>query len=277
VSAVEARAATDLGWYVYGVVDAGASAPAEGGVEADVTVVPEGPLAALVSRVPLTVYGEEPVRARLEDPVWLEEKARAHEAVLEGALRAGPVVPFRFLTLYRDEDELRAFLAARGAELRDVLERVRGKVELGVKVFADRARLASGLAQEIDAVRELDAAIESAAPGKAYLLRRQREELAKEHAASVLRDCARASHTRLSAAAEAAVSNPPQPRELSGREEQMLLNGAYLVPAGDDGVAAVAAELEDEYRHLGVTFELTGPWPPYNFVPPGLSADEGRR
>jgi hypothetical protein len=246
-------------------------------VEGDVEVVSAGPLAALVSRVPLTVYGEEPVRARLEDPAWLEEKARAHEAVLEGALRPGPVVPFRFLTLYRDEDELRAFLAARGAELRDVLERIRGKVELGVKVFADRAQLAAGLAQESEEVRELDAAIQAAAPGKAYLLRRRREELAKEHAARVLRDCARASHARLSAAAEAAVSNPPQPRELSGRDAQMLLNGAYLVPTGDAGLAAAVAGLEDEYRHLGVTFELTGPWPTYNFVPPGLSADEGRR
>jgi hypothetical protein len=189
-------------------------------------------------------------------------------------LRAGPVVPFRFLTLYRDEDELRTFLGARAAELRDVLERIRGKVELGVKVFADRARLAAGLAQESDEVRELDAAIEAATPGKAYLLRRQREELAKEHAARVLRDCARDSHARLSAAAEAAVSNPPQPRELSGREEQMLLNGAYLVPAGDDGLTAAVTELDEEYRHLGVTFELTGPWPPYNFVPPDLAADD---
>ena len=261
MSAVEARAATDLGWYVYGVVDADAGPPAEAGVEGDVAVVREGPLAALASRVPLAVYGEEPVRARLEDPAWLEEKARAHEAVLEGALRVGPVVPFRFLTLYRDE-----------AELRDVLDRVRGKVELGVKVFADRARLAAGLAQESEAVRELDAAIAAATPGKAYLLRRQREEVAKEHAARVLRECARACHARLSAVAEAALSNPPQPRELSGREEQMLLNGAYLVPAGDDGLAATVAELEDEYRHLGVTFELTGQWPPYNFVPPDLNA-----
>jgi hypothetical protein len=271
---VEARTATELGWYVYGVVDAGAAAPQEGGVEGDVAVVAEGSVAALVSRVPLAVYGEEPVRARLEDPAWLEEKARAHETVLEGALRAGPVVPFRFLTLYRDEDELRAFLSGRGPELHDVLARVRGKVELGVKVFADRARLASGLGQESDAVRELDVAIEAATPGKAYLLRRQREEVAKEHAGRLLRDCARTAHARLSAAAEAAVSNPPQPRELSGRDEQMLLNGAYLVPAGDARLAAVVAELEDEYRHVGVNFVLTGPWPPYNFVPPDLSADD---
>ncbi len=184
---MEARAATDLGWYVYGVVDAGASAPQRGGVEGDVAVVTEGPLAALVSRVPLTVYGEEPVRARLEDPAWLEEKARAHEAVLQGALRAGPVVPFRFLTLYRDEDELRGFLAARAAELRDVLERIRGKVELGVKVFADRARLAAGLAQESDEVRELEGAMDGAARGKGSRLVCRRVVLAMLDAAGVVR------------------------------------------------------------------------------------------
>ena len=27
------------------------------------------------------------------------------------------------------------------------------------------------------------------------------------------------------------------------------------------------AELEEQHGPFGVTFELTGPWPPYNFVP----------
>jgi hypothetical protein len=46
-----------------------------------------------------------------------------------------------------------------------------------------------------------------------------------------------------------------------------LVNGAYLVPT--DRVAAfqaVLGELREEYRRFGITFELTGPWPPYNFV-----------
>jgi hypothetical protein len=274
MNAVEASTATGLAWYVYGVVDATAQAPPGAGVEGDVEVVQEGPIAALVSRVPLSLYGEEPVRARLEDPAWLEEKARAHEAVLEGALRAGPVVPFRFLTLYQDEDELRGFLSGRRSDLLGVLERVRGKVELGVKVFADRSRLVPGLAQESEEVRELDAAIAGAAPGKAYLLRRRRDQLVSEQATGVLRDCARASHTRLSAAADAAASNPPQPHELSGRAEEMLLNGAYLVPVDDTRLASAVAALEGEYGSLGVTFELTGPWPPYNFVPRDLAADD---
>jgi hypothetical protein len=274
MNTVEASAATDLAWYVYGVVEAAATAPAVGGVEGDVALVQEGPVAALVSRVPLSEYGEQPVRARLEDPEWLEAKARAHDAVLEGALRSGPVVPFRLLTLYRNEAELRAFLAGRGADLRDVLQRVRGKVELGVKAFVDRARLAPALASQSEELRELDAAIDAAPPGKAYLLRRQREQAVAEQTTRLLRDWARASHARLSGAAEAAVSNPPQPRELSGRDEEMLLNGAYLVRLDDAALRAVVGALQDEYGTLGVRFELTGPWPPYNFVPRDLAAND---
>jgi hypothetical protein len=62
------------------------------------------------------------------------------------------------------------------------------------------------------------------------------------------------------------VVNRPQPRELTGRKERMVLNAAFLVDAGS---AAIPAELEALARQLdrfGVTLELTGPWPAHNFV-----------
>jgi hypothetical protein len=46
----------------------------------------------------------------------------------------------------------------------------------------------------------------------------------------------------------------------------MLLNGAYLVPDGDERFAAEVALLAEEHAAAGITFELTGPWPPYNFA-----------
>jgi hypothetical protein len=47
----------------------------------------------------------------------------------------------------------------------------------------------------------------------------------------------------------------------------MLLNGAYLVRRDDGRLQDAVAELESLYGPRGVTYELTGPWPPYNFVP----------
>ena len=258
-----ATAPSGVAWYVYGVVDATDNLPR------DVEGLKEGALTALVSRVPLDEFGEEPVRERLEDEAWLEEKARAHEAVLEAALETGAVVPFRFLTLYRDEDELRSFLAARGDELRSALDRVRGKIEVGVKVFVDTAVFERSVA-----AAELDAEIAEAPPGRAYLLQRQRDEAARTEAARLVAEIARDWHARLLAAADAGTANPVQPRELSGRDDQMVLNGAYLVPVDDGDLDRELAVLAEHYGPLGISFERTGPWPPYNFVPRDLGAGD---
>jgi hypothetical protein len=53
----------------------------------------------------------------------------------------------------------------------------------------------------------------------------------------------------------------------------MVLNGAYLVEADDlNDLRAAVAELEQAHRPLGARIELTGPWPPYNFLPRGGAA-----
>ena len=47
----------------------------------------------------------------------------------------------------------------------------------------------------------------------------------------------------------------------------MLLNGAYLVPVDREAdFGSAVGDLQERFGADGVTFELTGPWPPYNFV-----------
>ena len=47
----------------------------------------------------------------------------------------------------------------------------------------------------------------------------------------------------------------------------MLLNAAYLVEAGRvEDLRAVVESLQERHGGLGARLELTGPWPPYNFV-----------
>jgi hypothetical protein len=57
--------------------------------------------------------------------------------------------------------------------------------------------------------------------------------------------------------------------EVTGREEEMIFNAAYLV-ADRSRFEQELGELGGEYRESGVELELTGPWPPYNFVPEEL-------
>jgi hypothetical protein len=80
-------------------------------------------------------------------------------------------------------------------------------------------------------------------------------------------------HDRLAAMSDDARANPPQPPELSGRRETMLLNGAYLVPIeGQTRFARAFEALRQEVGGHGIELLLTGPWPPYNFVEHGDAA-----
>ena len=238
--------------YVYGVVSASTQPEGTGIGSRPVELVSEGDVAALVSTVPADEFGESALRERLEDRAWLERTAREHEDTLERALAATAVIPFRLCTVYESREGLREFLSTHGAALAELLRRLDGRVELGVKAYFAEAAAPRDEAQS----------------GREYLLRRQRERDAAEEAARFKVECARASHERLAAAAEEARANPPQPPELSGRTEEMLLNGAYLVRRDDGRLAEAVAELESLYGPRGVTYEVTGPWPPYNFVPP---------
>jgi Gas vesicle synthesis protein GvpL/GvpF len=263
-----------LGWYVYGVVGA-REAPDE--LAADTAVDPshrvtllcEGPVAALASNVSVKEFTEANVRGALNDPAWLEAKIRAHEQVLEAALALTSVVPFRFCTLFGSEGDLRRFLAARMPDLREALRHVEGRIELGVKGFVNRERLADALVRRNDAMRELKERLKSAEGGREYLERRRLEQLVAEETGQFKVETALEVHARVCTVADDGVLNPVQSRGVTGREDDMFINAAYLV-RGERELEAELVALVSDYAEFGVSLELTGPWPPYNFVPQAL-------
>jgi hypothetical protein len=261
----------DSGWYLYGVVGAEAAPPAPRSTSVDsrheVVVLEEGPLAAVASRVPLDEFEEPTLAEHLGDAAWLEEKIRSHEQVLDAVLEHASVVPCRFCTIYRSESDLRRFLVERRRELVEALASVEGRVELGVKAFVDRERFAAA----DESLREAKERVAGAEGGRAYLEARRLERTIGEELARFQQALAGELHERLLVAAEDGVLLDMQPPELSGRDDEMLFNAAYLVadrPRFEQGLGSLA----EEQRAHGVELELTGPWPPYNFVPAELRA-----
>jgi hypothetical protein len=264
-----------LGWYLYGVVaadDAPTHLRTGAAVDAahEVGLVKEGPLAGVASPVSLEDFDDATLPERLGDATWLEQKIRAHEQVLERVLEETSVVPCRFCTVYRSEAELRRFLSERREPLEAALDRVQGHVEVGVKAFVDRERFAGQQSRQNEAIRELDERVSSSEGGRAYLHRRRLEQLISSELERFAADVADDLHSRLLAAAEDGVSLPLQSTEISGRDEEMLFNGAYLVPSDRSAFEDKLAALAVGYRNTGAELELTGPWPPYNFIPADL-------
>jgi len=258
--------------YVYGVAWAGEGADGAAGEEGVAGGNPPHrlehmDLAAITSIVPLAEFGEEGLHENLNDVVWLEQVARRHEAVLAAARREATVVPLRLCTIYRDEDHVREMLEREHPVFASALERLRGKTEWGVKVIAE-----PGAFERAVAGHDADEA-GRVSPGLAYIEGKQRKAKAREDAERIADEWAESVHARASALAREALLNPVQSREASGYEGEMLLNGVYLVDDDNaDEFSRLVDELEEEYRSHGVSVELTGPWPPYNFVKGSIEA-----
>jgi Gas vesicle synthesis protein GvpL/GvpF len=160
----------------------------------------------------------------------------AHEAVVHQLMSRGPVLPVRFGTMLDEETTLRRILADRLDELVDGLERVRGRVELSVRVLE-----APGPKRPREQLT-----------GHAYLMaRRDAHQRASEAANEV--------HEPLAALAREARVRAPAP-------PPTIVAAAYLVdrPKVDAFIERVRA-LASARHDLSIVG--TGPWPPYSFVP----------
>lgn len=244
------RTVAATAWYAYAVVG-----PVDEAVRAaasELEVIGTDEVAVVAVEVPLSEYGEDVLPSRLNDRDWLERTARRHEAIVERLAAVTTVLPLRFGSLHRDRATVEAFLAENGDELRATLERVRGRVEVGVKVWLAAAAATPASEHRV------------AASGRDYLERRREAKARAAEASASLDERLLRLHERLLAVAEEGVTNRPQARELSGSHREMVLNGAYLVDAGDESLYAELEQLRSENPDL--VLEVTGPWAPYNFV-----------
>lgn len=222
-----------------------------------VEVVAEAGLAAAVSTVSLAEFGEAALRRHLEDLDWLETTGRAHHQIVAAVAEHAPAIPLRLATVYRDRGRLSGMLAARQPDFAAAIGRVTARTEWGVKVFAAGP----------DAAAAEDAGDGGGAerPGAAYLRRRRTQLDAGAQARRAAAGSAEAIHSALGQLAAEAELRAPQAPQLTGRREQMILNGAYLV---DDDRSAEFTDMAGRLAasHQAVRVELTGPWPPYSFA-----------
>jgi gas vesicle protein GvpL/GvpF len=248
--------------YVYGIVPGGTPrrlfADVEGiDARGPVQLVEGDGVAAIASAVPLADFEEDALERNLRDPAWLEQKARAHDRVLAAAVGRVTVLPLRFGAIYRGEDHVRTMLSDR-PQLAGDLARVEGMQELGVKAFLDTAVLR----ERLRGAHMVEGAEDS---GRAYMHRKRVERELDAELRSFAATCADRSHEALAAAAADARVSPTQAPEVAGGD--MILNGAYLVPfGGEQKLRDAVAALDARYGADGVSYELTGPWPPYSFV-----------
>ncbi len=217
--------------YLYAVVG-GTTRPelTEGGFGEPLSLLPAGSVSAVVGAMRVA-------------PEVSKASLSAHDRVVRALSSSGPLLPARFGQV-DDADALRAALVARERAFAAALALVEGCVQMTVRLKltppADEASV-SGDATTRDPVRKRS--------GRAYLeaQRARRSPPQLERLLRALSPWTRAERSQLSG----------EPRELASLY--------HLVPLAD--VEAWRRALTESRAESGARLQVTGPWPPYAFVP----------
>jgi len=222
---------------------------------------------ALISHVPEAEFGEAAIDLNLQNMEWLAVKAARHQAVIDLAIRSATVLPFKFASLFADNTNLVHALSTQGAAFREKLTYLRGKSEYGLKVYLGTDAAAHLVdPAHFPQLAALDAEMAQAAPGRAFLLGRKRAQLVAESEQLAVGKWVDGLYATLAGMASQAKVNPLRSRRASGREDDMVLNAAFLLV--DEKVAefeSIVAKLMPANLAKEAEIELSGPWAAYNF------------
>ncbi|EFL23663.1 gas vesicle protein [Streptomyces himastatinicus ATCC 53653] len=222
-----------------------------------VRTLPTGPLTAIVQDVPAADHTEEALRRRLSDRTELERCARAHHEVITAVSSLTATVPLPLATLYRGDERVREALCAKEASFLTALDRLAGRTEWGVKVYAPTGP---------PAVRETPA-VDS---GRAYLDRVRNRHQGREQRQNAALQAAERVDAVVRGLAVATRRLRPHGPEATGPQRTHILNAAYLLDTTRTRElrAALTSLRRDE---PAIQIELSGPWAPYSFTDTGAA------
>jgi hypothetical protein len=221
----------------------------------------------IVKHVSEQDFSEENFQIHLSDLTWLETNAREHVEVINQIMENHSVIPFKFGTIFQTETGIEKFIADYTDFLKENFFYVGDKEEWSVKIYCNR-KLLSG---QIDELSEEAAALENqimeSSPGKAYLLKRKKTDLIENEMDRICKKYGQEYFDELKDISESTNLNNLLPKEFTGREDTMILNGTFLL--SKDKVVQfrnTAEKLGKNDEIFGFLLEISGPWPPFSFV-----------
>jgi hypothetical protein len=226
---------------------------------------PGGRVAAVLSQVARSEFCGPTGEKNLQDLAWLAPCACRHQAVLEQVMPLGPILPARFGTLFSSPAGLEDFMRKHEAAIARFLERVRGQEEWAVKGFLDPERAE---AQWLAQWRSGEGGPPDLPPGAAYLQEQSLRIRARERLDGWLAEACDDLLNALHPLASEIVPRRILARETPEAAREMVLNWALLLPP--TAVASFRSRIEGANARQnpgGLTFEVSGPWPPYSFCP----------
>jgi hypothetical protein len=263
------------GLYAYGVVDKSPQPLAILGLDKrKVYPVAGRDLCVMVSEIDVNIFQHqvEGLISELTEKAasarnGIEELLRVHEGVVDALMEDTTIIPFQFGTILKDENAVARLLQDDEERFQGLLTRFTGKVEWGLKVYADNQQFMQHIAQVEPEYMTLEKKRARLSRGAAYLLGKKMEEELKREAAIRLTRVSEAIFQELAKEAYEARLSETLSQQLTGKKQEMLLNSVFLVEKTSVAhFCTVGKRLIAQYAAMNLHLEMSGPWAPYSFV-----------
>ncbi len=224
--------------------------------------ITRGAISAVYTQVSRDDFSQEAIDAHSRDVEWLGAVGYRHQTIVAELMEKTTIVPLRAFTLFSSDDALGAYLEENANMLGKMLERLDGKQEWTLRIEFDAQRWNEALTSRVASLRTLLSDIESAQPGKAFLLRKklddERKRASRDAELAVVGEIEGVVLSRLKCdtVAESRQQREgafPQIDVLINRDEEAVLQELHR-------------ELSDRYSGEGIAIAMSGPWPPYTFA-----------
>jgi len=187
----------------------------------------------------------------------------AHEKVLEEMMKKFTVLPVRFSTIsgYNDDEGILRIMEKEYNNFNDLLIRMEGKKELGIKVLAyeQEALMYQSIINKYNDIRILRDKLMDLPADKSHYQRMKIGEMVAEALKKETENYKKVILDVLNPLAEEVKIN-------KNYGEMMILNAAYLIKNSSEAAFDKAvSDLDQKYGNL-MTFKYVGTLPPYNFV-----------
>ena len=270
-----------LGVYLYCLARPECIPVVDGLAEQEVRGVDERyPVVALQDAGMVAVVGDvdtgEFCDQNLQAISWVGPRAFRHEAVVERLMGASSVLPVKFGTIFRSHARLKEFLGRHREDIVRVLDDLRDKTEWSVKGYLAEDDARKMVSASDPSIQDRVAAL-SASPGARYLQQKQLDASIDTALRVWLERVTHDLEETLDRHAVAATELRCHASAVSGRSERMVFNCSFLVTAAAlPNFRAAFSDQQRAYKRRGMTLELRGPWPPYNFCPALSDAEPSR-
>jgi len=241
------------GKYIYGIIRNSEPlnyGPIGMGKRADlVYAIPYKGISAIVSNSPVIIY-----EARRINMI-------THEKVLEEVMKQFTVLPVRFSTIseHNDDAGIVRILEKDYQKFDEMLNKMEGKKELGLKVLAHEAPIYESILEKYDDIRSLRAKLIHLPVDKTHYQRMKIGEMVAEALKKETENYKNIILDALSPLADEVKLN-------DNYGEMMILNSAFLIKnTSEPEFDKVVNNLDEKFGSF-MTFKYVGTLPPYNFV-----------